>query len=323
MVIIAAYVLLILLWCWPDDFDRTPRVYVAICWILFLCRTFLFHGGLVMLVLTAGVALAKQWRMATAAGVACLLMIAPEIHTMWPDDATSATHDTPSLKVVSVNLLMMNQNTAGIVDEIRAADADIVLLQEYTNHWHEALQHGIGPSYPHVVYRCREDSFGVAVYSKVPFVGEPDLAIPLGSGSVPQVRAVIRWADRDVAVYNVHLLPPWGLEYTTETRLQFADLARMLDQEKLPIIMAGDFNFTHSCTQADRLAELGFRDTHQLAGKGRGTTWPNLSSLKLFPGLMLDHVFLSPELCASTHDIGIGEGSDHRPITATVGFCND
>ena len=108
------------------------------------------------------------------------------------------------------------------IEEIKAARPEILLLQEYTHHWHAALQEAIGSDYPHVAYVAREDSFGAAIYSRRPFVGRVRSDLPLGRGLEPQIRAVVRIADREVAVYNVHLLPPWGMEYTLENRAQIA-----------------------------------------------------------------------------------------------------
>ncbi len=322
-VIVATCLLLLLVWCWPDDFDRTHRAYVAISWVLFLVRTFMFHGGLVLIAIAAAWAMARQWRIVAASFVAGMLMCAQEIGVMWPAGRPTPIAEANSLSVMSVNLLATNHNVDDIIGEIRSTDPDVLLLQEYADHWHDAMQTGIADRYPHVAYRCREDSFGVAVYSKIPFVATPDLSVPLGKADVPQVRAVIRLGNRDIALYNIHLLPPWGLDYTTETRRQFADLIGLLAREPLPVVMAGDFNFTHSCTQADRLADLGFRDTHAHAGRGRGTTWPNLPELWAFPSLMLDHIYLSNGLCATEHAVGKADGSDHRSITGHVGWCRN
>jgi len=134
------------------------------------------------------------------------------------------------------------------------------------------------------------------------------------------MRAVIELAGRRVAVYNIHLLPPWGLEYTTENRLQFADLLDKLAGERLPVILAGDFNFTETSPNAASLRGIGLRDAHDLGGWGRGTTWPVNSFFRWIPSLRLDHIYLSDELTCSRCRTGVGTGSDHRPVVAEIGF---
>ena len=47
---------------------------------------------------------------------------------------------TPALRVMTANLLMVNQDTAGIIGEVQAARPDVLLLQEYTAEWDEAIQ---------------------------------------------------------------------------------------------------------------------------------------------------------------------------------------
>ncbi len=68
----------------------------------------------------------------------------------------------------------------------------MLLLQEYTEHWHEAFQAGLGPAYPHIAFVMEEDPSGSAIYSKSPFEEPVELYVPLGEGKAPQLRAVFR-----------------------------------------------------------------------------------------------------------------------------------
>jgi len=219
---------------------------------------------------------------------------------------------------MSVNLLMANRNHTPIISEIQAAEPDILLLQEYTCHWHEALQKAIGADYPYTIYVCQEDSFGTAVYSRSPFVGQPHHSLPLGSTDVPQIRTVIDIAGQKIAVYNVHLLPPRRLDYIIEQRIQWADLLALLAKETLPTIVGGDFNFTQRCPQAAAISRIGFTDAHTAAGRGRGATWPVNGPLRYVPGLRLDHIYLGRGFIPVTCRTGEGKGSDHRPVIVEV-----
>src|SRR5207253_1413069 len=67
---------------------------------------------------------------------------------------------SPPLRVISANLLMINRDTQGIIDEILAEDADIVFLQEYTEHWDRAMKAAVAQRYPHHAGETSEDSFG-------------------------------------------------------------------------------------------------------------------------------------------------------------------
>jgi endonuclease/exonuclease/phosphatase (EEP) superfamily protein YafD len=214
---------------------------------------------------------------------------------------------------------MVNQDTQGIIDEILAARPDVVLLQEYTDAWHAAMKPALSGQYPFSSFVTQDDSFGVAIYSRTPFVnGEADNRLPLGRSLAPQTRAVVRFNGHDVAVYNVHLLPPRRLDYTVESRMQFADLLKTLSEEKLPYVVAGDWNLTGDTPQHRDLARIGARDAHDLAGTGRGATWPVNSFFRYVPGLRFDHVYVGPGLTAAGSEVGVGRGSDHRPVIADV-----
>jgi endonuclease/exonuclease/phosphatase (EEP) superfamily protein YafD len=122
----------------------------------------------------------------------------------------------------------------------------------------------------------------------------------------------------DVAIYNVHLLPPRRLDYTLEHRLQFANLADALSKEMLPALVVGDFNWTESMPQHAALRDLRWHDAQDLAGTGRGATWPMNSVFRYLPGIRLDHVYLGPSLtCLNVRTVET-PGSDHKAVVAGV-----
>jgi endonuclease/exonuclease/phosphatase (EEP) superfamily protein YafD len=142
----------------------------------------------------------------------------------------------------------------------------------------------------------------------------------MGRWPLPQIRATVRAGGRDVTVYNIHLLPMRRLDYMTEHWREFEDLLGLLSRERGPTVVAGDFNFTETCPQQGALRRTGFRDAHDLAGSGRGATWPVNGILRGVPGIRLDHVYLGPGLTAASARTGVGQGSDHRPIIVDVAW---
>jgi vancomycin resistance protein VanJ len=244
--------------------------------------------------------------------------VGPALWSYVPRSPPTVAGET--ITVMSVNLLHANTTTDPIVAEVIAARPDVLALEEYTPRWHRAFQEALADEHPYVCYVCRRDSFGQAIYARQPFVGPVDLTLPIGTVGVPQTRAVIRLAGREVALYNVHLIPPRRHDWAIEQRWEFADLIEQLERERLPVILCGDFNFTNASVFADELDRLGLSDAHRISGWGRGTTWPVLGFFRFLPGLRLDHVFLSRELTSTSSRTGIGRGSDHRPVVVEVGF---
>ena len=91
--------------------------------------------------------------------------------------------------------------------------------------------------------------------------------------------------------------------------------------EKLPYIVSGDFNFPETAPQHANLKRAGVREAHELAAIGRGATWPVNSIFRyIVPGVRIDHIYLSPQLTATTCRTGVGRGSDHRPVVADLAF---
>jgi endonuclease/exonuclease/phosphatase (EEP) superfamily protein YafD len=319
-VVFAAYALLAFAYLWPQRYRNDEPYYVLASWGAILIRSLQFHLGLLLGLVALVAAFSRGRRLFVAAAPVALFTLAPALVQYLPKTPPNATG--PTLRVMSVNLLMVNAHKDGIVAEIVAAKPDVVLMQEYTPEWHEALRRDVGEDYPYTSTIAQDDSFGIAIYSRVPFVGQVDDALHLGRGVTPQMRAVVHFAGRDVALYNIHLLPPRGLDYVSEHRLQFADVLDRLRSERMPYVLAGDCNFPDTCPQHKDLLAAGARESHEIAGQGRGATWPVNSVFRYLPGLRFDHVYLGPGLTAVRHEVGVGKGSDHRPVVVDVAIDN-
>jgi endonuclease/exonuclease/phosphatase (EEP) superfamily protein YafD len=318
VVVGAVYIAIVFAYLWPSDFRNAAPAFVGAAWAAFMIRTFLFHFGIVLLPVALVTLWRRSWRLLAAAVPLLAVTLGPAVWELRPRARPALAGE--AVTVMSVNLLVNNRMTAPLIAEIQAARPDVLLLQEYSAHWHEALQAALATEYAHVAFVSQEDSFGAAIYARRPFVGPVDSRVPLGSLGTPQMRAVIRIGGRDVAFYNVHLLPQGGLDTTIEHRTQFADLLDVLAKEPLPVVMAGDFNFTETSLQASALSGLGLAEAQVLGGRGRGATWPVNSFLRWVPGLRLDHIYVGGGVTCAQCRTGVGQGSDHRPVVVKLGF---
>jgi len=256
-------------------------------------------------------ALRRRTRLAALATALVALYVAwvgPELAAGDPPKARGR-----GLRVVSANLLMVHPRPAALAREIARADADVLFLQELSPRWVEALEReGIFRRYPQGEWVVREDSFGTAILSRAPLTDVEvfDLA------GLPQVRARVELDGLDVELLNVHTLPPRLAEYVAPHRAALDGiLARVRALQGRPFLVAGDFNSTADSAFAARMAELA-DDGWRLAGSGFGATWPN--GLFPVPPLRVDHLYLSRRLTVTRMSIGRGEGSDHRPLFATL-----
>ena len=79
--------------------------------------------------------------------------------------------------------------------------------------------------------------------------------------------------------------------------------------------------YQEAAAQAAESQRVGLADAFDLGGWGRGSTWPVTSFFRYLPGVRLDHIYLGGGLTCSDCRTGVGEGSDHRPVIAKIGFA--
>lgn len=303
--------------CCTANYAERSTGATVLWWAMFLARTLEFHVAL--LVSIAALLCVRERLFGWAA--CCLPLIAlglgPDLCAVLLPRAGASPGR--AMRVVSANLLMVNKDTAGIVGEIVAARPDLLLVQELTDAWHAAIDPAVRGWLPHSSFVTRDDSFGIGIWSRRPFVGEPERYVRMGQSHTPQQRAVVDFDGVPVVVYNLHLLPPRTVEYVVGHCREMRDLGAILGAETRNAILCGDFNFTERTPQAATLAALGFADAQDQGGSGRGATWPVIGALRYtFPGIRLDHVYLKGALSCRTLSTGTGRGSDHRPLIADL-----
>jgi endonuclease/exonuclease/phosphatase (EEP) superfamily protein YafD len=221
-----------------------------------------------------------------------------------------------TIRLMSANLFAYSSETDEIVKEIERISPDILAMQEYTSNWHDAfIKADFFKKWPFSYYVKRDDTFGSAILSRLRIIQADTFYVD--DLAIPQLRASIEFNGRIITLINVHLLPPGIKHYSVHVEQQHRLLQLLKQYSNSDFIIAGDFNVTeHSRFYLKILKNCS--NTFDLGGTGLGTTWPNFSFL--FPLLRIDHVFLSRRLSCQNVVTGLGRGSDHRPIIATIGF---
>jgi endonuclease/exonuclease/phosphatase (EEP) superfamily protein YafD len=319
-VAIAAYAAILFAMLMPDDWSNTSGRFLAAWTVAFMIATFSYHIGLFVLAIALAAAWWRKWRLVLASAPLACLIVGPVLASYRPKHPPAPRGQT--FTIMSANLLVLNHDTQSMIDEVRRVKPDVLLLQEYAPHWHHAIHAALAGDYPHSVTLPREDAFGAALYSRLPFAESPRVDVGLAGEKLPEIRAVVECDGQHVAVYNLHLLPPRRLDYVRVQRAQLADLIEMLRREPLPFIVGGDFNFTPRSPNAAALRRLGLREAQSIAGVGPGHTWPVLGVLRYLavPGIRLDQLYLSDALTCTAVETGEGQGSDHRPVHALIGL---
>jgi vancomycin resistance protein VanJ len=308
---------------WPCDFHRTQTWYVLMTWSAVMARTFSYHVGLLLTLVLLWAVRRRARRLIVAGLPLWLVTLGPGAWTFVPrasPDGGSASGDAATIRVMTANLYESNRTPDALADEILAADADLLLMQEYTFAWHERLAPLLTPRYTHERHALRDDPFALAIYSRFPFAGDVQTRLPLAPGlTLPNMRAVIEVRGRRIAVYNLHLCPAKLMFFAKWQLRQIAGLLDAVRAESLPLIVAGDFNFTDDSPCGRAMQRAGLADAYDQGGYARGDTWPVLTTWQRWlPGVRIDHVYLRGGPRCVRAWTGDGAGSDHRPVVVEL-----
>lgn len=227
-----------------------------------------------------------------------------------------AADDAPTFTLLSYNILATNRSHAATIEIIRAANADVVALQEVGQEANAALQAALGDLYPHQAVYAQANAFtGQALYSRFPVLASDYwqydwLEFPLG-----HMRATLRVAGQPVALYNLHPVHPGIGSAFFDPRWRYQelqDIVRRIREEEMPVIATGDFNMPQLSPDYDLITQ-GLRDAHRDVGWGLGLTFPQWRLPAL---LRLDYAFYDPAAFVPLVARVLPEagGSDHYPL---------
>ncbi|MES2642869.1 MAG: endonuclease/exonuclease/phosphatase family protein [Myxococcota bacterium] len=282
-------------------------------WPLLVANQFSVHLYAPIWIVLVGALAVRRWPLAAVSLPVALWHLALVVPPWLPRTPPPACG--PALSVLSANLLMVHPAPNALAEEIFAADADVVLLQELSPAWHAVLDaRGLFDGWPEGWQVVREDSFGSAILSRLPLDTTGEIEVT----GLPQTRATITWEGRAIELLNVHTLPPRTAEYTALHRQALDHVATQLRTwaaSGVSFILGGDLNaspYSRFFADIDGVGD----DAWDLAGQGFGFTWPN--GVFPLPSARLDHVIVSRDLTVTSIRVGTGAGSDHRPLRVEV-----
>ena len=216
--------------------------------------------------------------------------------------------DSPTLRLLHINVLVSNRHHAAVEQLIREQQPDVVLLQEINQRWMDALR-GLQAAYPHGAAVVLSNEYGLALLSRLPL--EQADAAQFIAGGLPSIIARLSLGGRRVTLIGTHPHAPttrWKTRLRDRHLLGLADYVRRLAG---PVIVFGDFNTTSWSWIFHRLARDGLlRDSRQ--GFGLQPTWPT----EWVPLLRvpIDHCLVSRDVLVLNRRVGPAIGSDHLPI---------
>ncbi len=256
----------------------------------------------------------RKQRLLLAAAILTLLLNAWLIGGLaWPREVNrDQVAAEPPLRVLSMNVLTSNHDVAAVKRAIGASDADVVFLMEVNHRWMDALS-SLNERYPHRLALPRDDNFGVALFSKIPWRRQETLW--LGEAGVPSVEIEVLYEGRELALIGTHPLPPSGGRASRMRNRQLEMLAEHVMEASVPVLLVGDLNATPWSEGMRLLTESGHLRFRSLSPPWT-PTWRAGSAF----AIPIDHALCTPPLVISRRTVGPDVGSDHRPLLITVGW---
>lgn len=208
-------------------------------------------------------------------------------------------------------LVNVNKQTSGNENRVLAAvrnhDPDFILFEEVDERWADRLKE-LWPAYPYRTVDVRDDCFGIALLSKVPF--EKSKIANVGHVGVPSVYGVLKADGTSFTLVGTHPLPPGSAEYAHYRNQQLDELPSFLARFKGPLILLGDLNASPWSPYFRKLIRAtGLRDSSR--GRGVQPTWPAFAWPMLIP---IDHCLHNDGIVILEKEVGEDIGSDHLPV---------
>ncbi len=288
-------------------------------WIADLFAHFRYHYALGALLLV-GAALALGRRVT---GLAAACLVGAQIWAIAAPPRTPAVERTETgtpLRVMSVNVLVVNARHDDVAAAVERAAPDIVSLQEISPAWHPVVAR-LAKSLPHVApadWRTRPSDN--ILLSRHP-IRESRMVIPPGPARwFAHVEATVEIGGQPVHVLAVHPPLPYGPLLTDIRQAHLDYYARIAARSDLPLLIAGDFNITpYSPRFRALLREGGLRYVH--LGWAWPRSWPSAhygALTRHLRGFQIDHVLTSRHFAVAGARAAEDVGSDHYPIVADL-----
>ncbi|MDF9801265.1 endonuclease/exonuclease/phosphatase (EEP) superfamily protein YafD [Catalinimonas alkaloidigena] len=228
---------------------------------------------------------------------------------------TQDINKSNKVKLLVANVYMHNRQATSFLDIVKQTEPDMVLVMETNQWWIKALQ-PLRKKYAYYHEYPADNTYGMGLYSNFPLL---DLETKfLQHSDVPSFHTKVQLPSGNTFLFHgVHPVPPVLSKHPDnkgEQEIALIKVGRMVAQNNIPSIVAGDFNDV-AWSNTSRL----FQTTGELndirVGRGLYNSFDANSPMLRWP---LDHVYVT-ERFELKHLERLGKfGSDHFPIYAEL-----
>jgi endonuclease/exonuclease/phosphatase (EEP) superfamily protein YafD len=261
-----------------------------------------------------GAAVTGRRRLALAAGAVGAAGVAMAAPMVVPRRQAEPDTNAARLRITHCNLLYINRRVAAVPEVLAALDADILTFSELTpTHLRRLHASSLPASYPHRVELAASAASGTGLWSRLPLT-----AHPIETEGHHTVVADIDAPGGSVRVIVIHTQSP--IVHHGEWEADLAELATF--RPPGPAVMTGDFNASWWNPEFRRVLRAGWRDAHQVRGRGLSCSWPTEKWHPAFrvhpPFVRIDHALVNDELVVLGAEGFHTPGSDHLGLVVTV-----
>jgi endonuclease/exonuclease/phosphatase (EEP) superfamily protein YafD len=245
--------------------------------------------------------------LASALALSHVALAGPELAAR--SSVRAAAKQAPKLVVFDANVQAGNREIDAFADELRAADPDVVTLEEAGPGFVDALDRsGAISELPYRYVVARRDPFAFAVLSRFPLRASSTLEV---AGRPIAVRTTVTAPSGALPLFVVHPVAPYGPN-VPEWKEHLAAIRAAAKLERGPLLLVGDFNATWGHGPFRDLLDDGFTDAAAARGHPFQMTWP--ANRRVPPFLRIDHALTRGRIEVVDITRGRGLGSDHRPL---------
>lgn len=235
-----------------------------------------------------------------------------EIVPLYQKPSLAETDGNKSFSLFQLNVLSENNQFSEVVHEISRLNPDVVVMEEVTSEWYQALA-PLRENYPYVVETLHRTSLGVVVMSKIP-LKETEL-IDFNDERLPSLITELQVSGQPITLIATHPLSPRSKTNFRLRNQQLYAIARAFRSRNQPLILVGDLNITSFSPVFKKfISRIKLYDSRK--GYGVQPSWP--ARLWSIARITLDHCLLSPEFKVRQRMLGNDVGSDHLPVYVEI-----
>lgn len=233
-----------------------------------------------------------------------------------PPAEPAESTDKNTVGILIVNVLMPNRNAEALLEIVRNTEPEMVLAMETNQWWVEHLDL-LKSDYPYTMLHPLDNTYGMALYSKYP-LSESEIKF-LQEPKVPSFHTQVKLPSGKVFMFHgVHPVPPVPSkkhpDNIGEKEVALVKVGDMVAENKLPAIVAGDYNDV-SWSNTTRLFQSKGNLNNVRLGRGLYNTFNAKSPIQRWP---LDHFFVTQQFALLELERLPDFNSDHFPMFAKL-----